>query len=285
MTKTLSPIFALIAAISLMAAGFPAARAQIPDRNPSPAANTLGTIPDPADEKEYDDCLALLDRKPTEAFEIASRWRAGGGGLPAQHCEALALIEVGRFGDGATRLMKAAQDAVVVRPDMAASLFGQAGNAWFLAGEPRTAISAFDAAIKRAPDNADLFIDRGFAHYSLEQWAEARSSLDRALTLDPAHAEALALRASIRRQTGDLEGAASDADAALRLDSGHREALLERGLVRLARNDKAGARADWAKLLDLAPQSPAADAARRHLENLDVKIPGGAAPAPAPAKR
>ena len=183
MTKKLSPLIALAAAISLLAAAFAVqaqAQAQTPDRKPPASLSTGGLSTgglnsDPADKEEYNACLALLEQKPAEAFEKASRWRAGGGGLPAQHCEALALIEVGRFADGATRLMQAAQDAAVIRPAMAAELFGQAGNAWFLAGEPATAIAAFDAAIKRAPNDADLFIDRGFAHYTLQQWTDRKS--------------------------------------------------------------------------------------------------------------
>lgn len=234
-----------------------------------------------AAESEYRACLALLGQKPGDAFEKANAWRAAGGGLPARHCEALALVELGQYGEAATRLMLAAEEALKTKPAMAAEIFGQAGNAWFLAGEAPTAIAAFDAALKIAPDHADVLIDRAFAHHGLRQWGEAKSDLDRALAIDPGRPDAYALRASALRQLGDRPGALADAEAALKLDSGHREALLERGLLRSLGNDKAGARADWLKLIGLAPQSPAAEAATRYLEKLDVTPPAAAPSAPA----
>ena len=65
--------------------------------------------------------------------------------------------------------------------------------------------------------------------------------------------------------------ARADTDAALARDPAHPEALLERGILKRLAGDKDGARADWIKLLEVAPKTAAADAARANLEKMDVK--------------
>lgn len=53
---------------------------------------------------EYEDCLLLAEVEPEEAFESASAWQAMGGGEPAQHCAAVALIELGHYVEAGQRL-------------------------------------------------------------------------------------------------------------------------------------------------------------------------------------
>ena len=51
----------------------------------------------------------------------------------------------------------------------------------------------------------------------------------------------------------------------------HVAAYLERGIIRRLSNDPNGARKDWLHTIKLAPDSPAAEAARRNLEKLDIR--------------
>ena len=48
-----------------------------------------------ADESEYAACLKLLDHDAEAAFESALAWQDAGGGAPARHCAALALVRLG----------------------------------------------------------------------------------------------------------------------------------------------------------------------------------------------
>ena len=64
----------------------------------------------------------------------------------------------------------------------------------------------------------------------------------------------------------------ADVNTVLMRDPIHPEALLERGILRRLNDDNAGARADWLKLLEIAPHSSAATAARANLERMDLKI-------------
>ena len=60
-------------------------------------------------------------------------------------------------------------------------------------------------------------------------------------------------------------------ESALKLEPENPEGLLERGLLRRLEGDTAGARSDWLDLLAITEEGPLAVAARRHLEELEVK--------------
>ena len=54
--------------------------------------------------REYEACIALTFRNADEALSAAQAWQKRGGGLPAEHCAALALLEAGRLEAAAQRL-------------------------------------------------------------------------------------------------------------------------------------------------------------------------------------
>ena len=74
-----------------------------------------------------------------------------------------------------------------------------------------------------------------------------------------------------RKQT--RAGYKADIDAALALDPTFPDALVERGAMKMEAGDKAGARADFVQVLVRAPDSPAADSVRKHIEILEVHDP------------
>ena len=84
--------------------------------------------------KEYADCMTLARRVPDQALESAQAWMKTGGGTPAGHCAAVALIGLERYPEAAASLEKLAGDELKTRPDLAAGLYGQASQAWTSAG-------------------------------------------------------------------------------------------------------------------------------------------------------
>jgi len=219
----------------------------------------------------YQDCLSLVRRNAEEGFAQAQLWQATGGGLPAQHCAALALVEMRHFGDAADRLEKLLPLAEKQAPHLTVAILDQAANAWLLAEQPQRAKQLLDIALKAAPDIPDLLIDRALALAALNDYAAAKRDLDVALRVDPAREDALALRAAARRQTGDPTGALEDAETALAIQPRLPEALLERGILRLNKGDKQGARRDLIEVRLVAPDSPAAISAGQYIEQMDVK--------------
>ena len=244
----------------------------LPYAVPLPAAAQQSTTGSTVlQDAAYQDCLALVRRNPEEGFAQAQLWQNTGGGLPAQHCAALALVELKHYGDAADRLEQLLPLAEKQAPHLTVAILDQAANAWLLAEQPDRARKLLDIALKAAPDTPDLLIDRALAAAALNDYAAARRDLDVALRADPTRADALALRAAARRQTGDMNGAMEDAETALAIEPRLPEALLERGILRLNKGDKRGARADLIQVRLIAPDTPAAVSAGQYIEQMDVR--------------
>lgn len=250
--------------IFLLALLLPAAAAAQQQRPPAASSETEGA-------RMYRACVALLRSKPEEAFETGMQWRDKGGGAPANHCIALALVELKQFGEAASRLEKLAEEMSRSGSPLTADMLGQAGNAWLLADEPERAEAALTAALDRRPENPDLLMDRARARAARNQWKLVLADLDHALQVEPDRSDAYALRAAAFRRTGDMARAFEDADTAVSLDPDDAAALYERGMARKARGDLKGARADWVKVRQLEPNSLVADAAGAALEEMDVR--------------
>ena len=227
-----------------------------------------------ADEKppaqRYQACLSEVERFPTDAFEDAIQWGREGGGGPAEHCAASALMTLGLYADAAKRLEALAQSEKK-GPRFKASILAQAGQAWLLADNAARAEAVATTALQLMPNTPALLIARARARAERGDYVGAKADLDIALVGTPGHPDALAFRAAAFRFLDQTAAARADIDAALARDPAHPEALLERGILKRLADDKAGARADWLKLLEVAPGTGAADAARANLEKMDVK--------------
>jgi regulator of sirC expression with transglutaminase-like and TPR domain len=219
---------------------------------------------------QYQACMTLAREAPQEAFETALTWRGLGGGDAAEHCVAVALIGLGQHTKAAARLealaRKTKQGAAIK-----AGLLAHAAQAWILAGRAMRAESVLTAALKLTPSDSALMVDRAQARAGYRDYAGAVEDLSRAIELGGGAADAFVFRASAYRHLDRLELALADIEKALAFRPTHPEGLLERGILRRLREDNDGARQDWLVILRTAPGSPAADAARRNLESMDVK--------------
>lgn len=226
------------------------------------------------DASRYERCLALVHTQPEQAFAIAEDWRAAGGGFPAEHCAAVALVGLKRYQQAAERLEALAGAMMQAPPRLRADALEQAGQAWLLADRSGEAQSALDAALKLAPDDPDLLIDRAQAFAEAHNYWRAIDDLNQALEIEPNRADALIFRASAYRRVGDgLDLALADVERALTLAPDAVPGLLERGNIRELKGDLAGARADWLKVEALAPASSAAAAAKDNLAHLAPAAP------------
>lgn len=220
---------------------------------------------------EYRTCLTLARAKPEEGWEEAIAWGSLGGGEPARHCAAVALIGLGKYEEAAKRLEALA--ALSRREEtLRAEMLAQAGQAWLLAGKPQLALADQDTALKLVPGHPELMLDKAVTLASVNHYAEVVELLSILLKAQPNRIEAMVLRAVAYRYLDKLELAKDDLSRALILDPAFPDALLERGIIRRLEENDAGARDDWMKAITAAPESAAADTARRNLEMMDVKI-------------
>ncbi|KIL99783.1 TPR repeat-contatining protein [Paramagnetospirillum magnetotacticum MS-1] len=220
---------------------------------------------------EYRTCLTLARAKPEEGWEEALAWASLGGGEPARHCAAVALIGLGKYEEAAKRLESLA--GLSRREEaLRAEMLAQAGQAWLLAGKPQQALADQDTALKLMPGHPELLLDKSVTLASVGHYAEVVDLLSPLLKVQPNRIEAMVLRAVAYRYLDKLELAKDDLARALVLDPSFPDALLERGIIRRLEENNAGAREDWLKAIAAAPESAVADTARRNLEMMDVKV-------------
>jgi tetratricopeptide (TPR) repeat protein len=228
------------------------------------------------DKMEYRACLKQAREQPRETLVKADAWARAGGGLPAEHCTALALLYAGQVAQAATRLDALAARATSFVPTLRAELYAQAGSAWLAAGNAEKALAAQNNAVQLDPQNAENWIDRSITLAGVGAYKEAAEDLSTALKLTPRRPEILILRAAAYRNLQDWKRARTDADAALAYDPNNPEALVERAYVRLATGDRKGADADFRQALSFA--QPGSDVAKE----AQAGLAQAAAPAPAP---
>ena len=222
-----------------------------------------------AEGEDYERCMAMLGSDPEGANNFADAWQATGGGEGADHCLALAKIQLGDVQAGAELLEKLAVSSKA--PAVArATVYGQADQAWLMAGDPARALAAATLALSLSPDDPDLLIDSSVAAATLGRYDDAADDLSHALELDPKRSDALVLRAAAWRHIGRLDLAQDDVDRALTQDPENPEGFLERGILRQRRGDRAGARSDWTRAKSLDPDSATSDLAEQNLALLDA---------------
>lgn len=221
---------------------------------------------------QYTACLNQVKTQPKAALDTALGWLDRGGGAPAQHCAALAQIELGQPQEAASRLERAANEMGAGDQPLRAELLAQAGQAWSLAEQPQRAIRAQSAALTLAPDNVEILIDRALSYAGTGALREATADLDKALSLAPRRADALSLRATAWRLQGNGDRAMEDVQMALAVDPNYPDALLERGIQLKARRQPQQARLDLIKVLRLVPpESGLALRASSELQEIDVR--------------
>jgi tetratricopeptide (TPR) repeat protein len=238
-----------------------------------PVPRAAAAQPAPVDEATlYERCIKLARSSPTAGWERALAWRGDGGGHPAEHCAAVALIGLKQYQEAGTRLEKLAQEMTEASAELRGDVLGQAGQAWLLAGDAARAEAVLSQAMTLAPNDLDIVTDRATARGALGRNEDAIADLDRVITADPKRADAFTYRAAANRALQRLDKALADANAALRLAPDSPDALLERGNVLRLKGDTAGARRDWLRVSLLAPNTEADAAAKANIEKLDLKV-------------
>ena len=219
--RLVPPAAAVFAAV--LASPTLAGTAQVPTRSPEDAAR-------------YRECLAAVRDAPPHAAELAAAWRLAGGGLPARHCLALAMLREGQPAAARAELEAAARAAEAAHDPLTPALWGQAGNAALLASAPDKARAHLDAALiagtSASPgERAGWRIDRARAEVSLGDNAAARADLDAALALTPGDPLARLLSAALARRMGDGARAKAEIAEAARLAPGDPEIAKEAARV------------------------------------------------------
>src|SRR5665213_1646546 len=128
----------------------------------------------------YQHCIELTKQDAQAAYYQALAWHSSGGGMAAEHCGALALVQLDRYAEAAPKLETLARDSSL-QPAERAQLFDQAGNIWLLAEDPQNAELDFSSALANTANDVDILADRSRARAMRKNWAGADADLSAAL--------------------------------------------------------------------------------------------------------
>lgn len=234
---------------------------------------------------DYTECIILAGKDPDAAIARAQTWWQSGANQAARQCLGYALVQKEQYVQAGKIFEDLAADAKGEIAALKGELYGQAGQAYYLAGLQERAIEAFDRAIALRPGDADLLIDRAVARDEAGLFFEAIDDLNAAIEIQANRPEAWLYRAAAYRHIGSLDLALEDANRAVALSQRSPEALLERAHIKELRKDIAGARVDLQSLVKLAPKSIQGIEAAKRLKTLGQAPPSNAPAAAPPARR
>jgi len=225
-----------------------------------------------ASVEDYDACLALIAEDAARAEREAGDWARFGGGAPARHCYALALIEAGAPLRAADELIGIAQEEPSLSDQARADVLVQAGELLVDADQVLTAGLVAEQAVRLAPKDGAALGLRAAVHLAENAPAKALADLNAALAAEPGDVRLLLRRASAQRRLGNAVAARDDAAFATERAPERASAWHELGRAEAALGFKPDARQSFLRAIALDRQGPVGRAARRSLQLMDAGL-------------
>jgi cytochrome c-type biogenesis protein CcmH/NrfG len=141
-------------------------------------------------------------------------------------------------------------------------------------------VSALKTAADRNPSDAETRVQLGNLYFDAERYDEATRWYEAAVGIDPKNVNASTDLGITYYYTNKPDAALAQFERSLAIDPTHSKTLLNVGIVRaFAKEDLTGAAKAWERVLEVAPNSPEARAAKQALDGLRSAHPGGTTPA------
>jgi tetratricopeptide (TPR) repeat protein len=161
------------------------------------------------------------------------------------------------------------QQAVV--PRAASPTTQQSGSAPAQTAPPldESRASALRAAAERNPNDAETRVQLGNLYFDAERFDEASRWYEAALATDPRNVNASTDLGISYYYMNQPDRALAQFDRSLAIDPNHSKTLLNVGIVRaFGKQDLEGATKAWQRVLEVAPTSPEARAAKQALDGV-----------------
>lgn len=229
-------------------------------------------------------CLTLVSEDPARAHTLSQVQRnetTGAERVLANHCLGLASTELARWDDAVTAFGAARDETPGDELRVRARFGTMAGNAALAGSDPVGAETILrrarqDAlASASAPLQAIAATDLARALVAMNQPEGALEQLQEAARLQPEDAEIWLLQATLLRRMDRLPDAQTAIERAGELAPLNTQVGLEAGVIAILSGREEAARASWLSVVELEPESPAAQTAQDYLAQLG--------PSPAPA--
>jgi len=128
------------------------------------------------------------------------------------------------------------------------------------------------------PKNAGAAVQLGNTYFDAERYPEAITWYEKALAIDPKNADASTDLGVSYYYSNRADDALKQFENSLRIDPKHAKTFLNKGIVlAFGKQDLNGAAESWRKVVELAPNSPEAQAAQRGLEGIAASQSGARA--------
>jgi tetratricopeptide (TPR) repeat protein len=125
------------------------------------------------------------------------------------------------------------------------------------------------------PTNSGAAVQLGNTYFDAERYSDAIGWYEKALAIDPKNADASTDLGVSYYYTNRADDALKQFENSLKIDPKHTKTLLNKGIVlAFGKQDLNGAAASWQKVVELAPNSPEAQAAQRGLEGIAASRTG-----------
>ena len=129
--------------------------------------------------------------------------------------------------------------------------------------------ASLKATADRNPSDAETRVQLGNVYFDAERYDEATRWYEAALTVDPKNVNASTDLGIAYYYSNQPDRALAQFDRSLAIDPRHSKTLLNIGIVRaFGKQDLDGAEKAWQRVLDVAPNSPEAEVAKKGLEGL-----------------
>lgn len=163
----------------------------------------------------------------------------------------------------------------------AATSTGQTGSATQAPQLDEGRVQALNTILQSDPKNVNATIQLGNVYFDAERWEDAITWYEKALELDPANADASTDLGVSYYYANEPDQALKQFEHSLSISPTHTKTLLNKGIVlAFGKQDLKAAAAEWQKVVELAPQSPEGQAARRALDGIaSAHAESGSAPA------
>ena len=130
-------------------------------------------------------------------------------------------------------------------------------------------VQALTTIIKNDPQNEDAVVQLANTYFDAERWEDAIQWYERALKINPNNPNASTDLGVSYYYTNRPDHALAQFEHSLTLDPKHTKTMLNKGIVlAFGKEDLKAAAAEWQKVVELAPESPEGQAARRALEGV-----------------
>jgi Tfp pilus assembly protein PilF len=138
-------------------------------------------------------------------------------------------------------------------------------------------VQALTTIIKSDPENQQAVVQLANTYFDAERWEDAIQWYERALKINPNDPDVSTDLGVSYYYTNRPDHALTQFDRSLQIDPKHTKTMLNKGIVlAFGKQDLKAAAVEWQKVVELAPDSPEGQAARRALEGVAAAHPGGA---------